>query len=277
MLHYTKRMQKIKHPEQSFLIFWREGVINLNDRVYYIAGGSEALKAAAGELTMRGLTVTASPTPAVTHLLLGVPCRMERQALESLLKQLPKDVRIFGGFLDREELQGYHCEDLLKDEGYLAQNAAITAHCALRVALERLPVTLDHCPVLILGWGRIGKCLAQLLKALEAEVVIAVRNDSQRAMIRALGYEAETLPFPGYILPRFRAIFNTVPFPVVDETAMEHCRKDCVRIELASSPGMAGSDIVDARGLPGKMAPESSGKLIARTVLRLCARKERKP
>jgi dipicolinate synthase subunit A len=274
LLHYTKRPQKIKHHTQSFLIFWREGVMNLNNRVYYIAGDSPALDSVRRELTLRGLTVAQTPSAAVTHLVLGVPCRMGAQELETLLQQLSKDVRIFGGFLNREELQGYYCDDLLKDEGYLAQNAAITAHCALQVALEHLPVTLVDCPVLVLGWGRIGKCLASLLKALGAEVVIAARKEEHQAMIRALGYEAETLPFPVYTLPRFRAVFNTVPAPVLSEEAMSHCRKNCVKIELASSPGMEGTDILEARGLPGRLAPESSGKLIARTVLRLCARKE---
>lgn len=223
---------------------------------------------------MRGLTVAQTPSKAVTHLVLGVPCRMKPVELEALLKKLSKDVRIFGGFLDRKELGGYRCEDLLKDEEYLAKNAAITAHCALRLALEQLTVTAADCPVLILGWGRIGKCLAALLKALGAEVVIAVRKDDQRAMIRALGYEAETLPLPEYILPRFRVIFNTVPAPVLSAGALAHCRRDCVKIELASTPGMEAEGIIDARGLPGRLAPESSGKLIARTVLRLCARKE---
>jgi hypothetical protein len=37
---------------------------------------------------------------------------------------------------------------------------------------------------------------------------------------------------------------------------------------------MEGEGIIDGRGLPGKMAPESSGKLIARVVLGLCAREE---
>ena len=35
-----------------------------------------------------------------------------------------------------------------------------------------------------------------------------------------------------------------------------------------------GDDVLWARGLPGKDAPESSGKLIARTILRLCGGKE---
>ena len=246
----------------------------MNNRVYYIASESPALGFTRQELAMRGLTVADAPSEEVTHLVLGVPCRMAKQDLVTLLKKLPKDIPVFGGFLDREELQGYPQLDLLKDREYLAQNAAITAHCALRILLERLPVTLERCPVLILGWGRIGKCLAQLLKALGAEVVVAVRKEDQRAMIRALGYEAETLPLPEYILPRFRAVFNTVPAPVLSGEALANCRSGCVKIELASVPGMEGDDIVDARGLPGRLAPESSGKLIARTVLRLCARKE---
>ena len=248
--------------------------MNLNNRVYYIAGDSHALQVVSRELTLRGLTVTQTPSKAVTHLILGVPCRMESSELEALLAQLPKDVRVFGGFLDRLELQGYRCADLLKDELYLAKNASITAHCALRIALEQWPVTLEHCPVLILGGGRISKCLAPLLRALGADVVIALRNDAQRAMWQALGYETEALPLQEYILPRFRVVFNTVPAPLLSARALENCREGCVKIELASFPGMEGDGITDARGLPGRFAPESSGKLITKSVLRLCARKE---
>lgn len=248
--------------------------MNLNERVYYIASDSKALDYAAHELSMHGLTIAETPSRAVTHLILGVPCRMKGTELRHLLKKLHHDIRIFGGFLDRSELQGYQCDDLLANEDYLAHNAAITAHCAIQAALDQLPVTMQNCAVLILGWGRIGKCLAPLLKAMGAEVVIAARKSSSRAMIRALGYEAEALPLTGYILPRFRVVFNTVPAPVLSAAELAHCRPDCLKIELASSPGMEGADITDARGLPGKLAPEQSGKLIARTVLRMCTGKE---
>lgn len=232
------------------------------------------MEVAAKALALRGLTVAKSPSRTVTHLVLGVPCRMDHKELNELLRKLSGDVLIFGGFLDRQELEGYRCYDLLKDEDYLAQNAAITAHCALWIAMHQLPMTLQQCPVLILGWGRIGKHLAGILKGLGADVTVAVRKEDQRAMLRAFGYEAETLPVSDYILPRFRVVFNTVPAPVLSKEALSHCRADCIKIELASSPGMEGEDIVDARGLPGKLAPENSGKLIARTVLRLCAGQE---
>lgn len=245
--------------------------MNLDNRIFYLAGDSAVLQRVSRELTYRGVTVVSEPSEAVTHLVLGVPCRMANQDLTALLEQLPKDIRVFGGFLDRLELQGYHCTDLLKDETYLAKNAAITAQCALQVAMEQLPVTLDRCPVLLLGSGRISQCLTPLLRALGADVVVAARDPAKRALLQALGYETEELPLPEYILPRFRVIFNTVPAPLLSDRALEHCRPDCLKIELASFPGMAGSGILDARGLPGKLTPESSGKLIAKSILRLCA------
>ena len=93
-------------------------------------------------------------------------------------------------------------------------------------------------------------------------------------MISALDYRAEDISNLGYILGRYKVIFNTVPSHILSEEQMSNCRANCLKIELASSPGIVGVDVIDARGLPGKIAPESSGALIARTVLRLCARKE---
>lgn len=267
-------MQKIKHISPLPIIFWRERVMNMNDRTFYIAGGSEALNFAAGELAMRGLNVADAPSPDVTHLLLGVPCKESEQQLTGLLKQLGTGVKVFGGFLSRNELENYRCFDLLSDELYLAQNARITAYCALQVAQERLKVTWDGCPVLITGGGRIAQCLAGLLKGLGAEVVVAVRREAQQTMFTALGYEGERLGFPDYILGRFRVIFNTVPAPILSAQALKRCRPGCLKIELASTNGLEGEDIIIARGLPGVWAPESSGRLIARTVLRLCAQKE---
>ena len=72
----------------------------------------------------------------------------------------------------------------------------------------------------------------------------------------------------------YRLIFNTVPAPVLSREQTAHCRENCLKIDLASEKGIAGEDVVWARGLPGTDAPESSGKLIAETVLRLMEQKE---
>ena len=86
-------------------------------------------------------------------------------------------------------------------------------------------------------------------------------------MVRALGYGGIFLHEASPLLARFDAVINTIPTMVLSASG---CRKDCILLELASQPGMTGENIMDGRGLPGKYAPEESGRLIARTILRLC-------
>lgn len=243
-------------------------------RLFFATDGSPALNYAVQELEKRGISFAESPREQVTHLLLPVPCKLSAGELRSILAGLPKNMTVLGGFLDRPELADYACLDLLKDERYQAKNAMITAYCALQIAGEPLPVTWEGCPVLILGWGRIGKCLGSLLKNLGAEVSIAARKETDLAMIAALGCDGRDIRQLDYILRRYRVIFNTVPCPILSRAQTALCRGDCVMVELASSPGIDAPNVIDGRRLPGKLAPESAGKLIARTVMRLCAREE---
>lgn len=238
------------------------------------AGSTRACRFAGQYLQELGLRVTDCPDPNVRYVLLDIPSFSADGALrgggavDHLLAQLPKDVMVCGGNLAHPALDGYETVDFLKDELYLCENAYITAECALDVAMPYLHRTIRGCPVLIVGCGRIGKCLGQLLKALGADVTIAARNPAHRAMIHALGYHA--VEIEDLSLKHYRLIFNTVPHPVLTAAQMDTCRGDCVKIELASKDGMAGEEIIPARGLPGIHMPESSGKLIADTFLRLC-------
>jgi len=202
----------------------------------------------------------------VTHLLLPVPSFTPDGSiigggnLRTLLTLLPKNIVVLGGNLDRPELDDYTVIDLLQNETYLALNAKITAYCALKLAQNQLPVTLDGCRMLVIGWGRIGKCLARLLRQVGANVTVCVRKETDRSILTALGYHVtdfESVEFPCY-----RAIFNTVPtmkFP--------SCPGNALKIDLASRLGMGSEDVIWARGLPGKDAPESSGSLIAQSLI----------
>ena len=239
----------------------------MNEPTIYAAFETAALTHAVEILRKHGLRIVSTPTPDVTHLLLPVPSPKE---LQPVLRQLSPTVTIVGGNLT---IPSYQCIDLLKDEHYLFKNARITAHIALSIALQKLPIIIEGCPVLILGYGRIGKCLAQLLRDVGADVTIAARKRSDLAMAEAMGYASTDINALGYILRRYRVIFNTVPHPVLSQEQQTNCHANCVKIDLASSPGIAG-DTIQARGLPGKYAPESSGKLIAQTVLRLLAEQE---
>lgn len=243
--------------------------------VFYIAGGTDALAYAAKELKQKGCSVIDSPDESVTHLLLDVPSFDANGSLRGggdiadVLSRTPQDVTVVGGNLQHPSLVGYKTIDLLQDAVYVAENAQITAHCAIKHLLAKLNVILPGSPVLVVGWGRIGKCLASLLKAMGAIVTVAVRKPSDHAMLLALGYDAAWIDSLSYDLFRYYAIVNSVPAMVLPKDKMQYCAKDCVKIDLASLPGIADEDVLWARGLPGKDAPISSGKLIAKTVLRL--------
>ena len=247
----------------------------MEERPLYCAGGTTALKYAAEYLRSFGVTVADRPGMDVGQVLLDVPSFAPDGRLrsggdaENLLAQLPGNVTLFGGNLDHPALADYRTVDLLKDARYQAENAYITAECALESALTYLPLTLRRCPVLIIGWGRIGKCLGQLLKSVGADVTIAARKAPDRAICQALGYGAADTANLENSLDRYRLIFNTAPELVLNRQQMAGCHPDCVKIELASKAGMEDDGVIIARGLPGIHMPESSGKLIAETYIRL--------
>ena len=237
----------------------------MNDLIFYCAGSSRAQIYAAAFLMEEGVSFLPCPDHTVTHLLLPVPSFEPDGSIKGggdlgeILKKLPKTVTVIGGNLNRPELSEYEVLDLLDDPWYLARNASITAHCALELALAKLPVTLEKCPVLIIGWGRIGKCLAKLLHGLGACVTVAARKESRRVMIDALGYQS--CPTEEICAENYRLIINTVPAMVLPNAS-----GTALKIDLASQPGIGGCGVLQARGLPGLLAPESSGALIAKLV-----------
>lgn len=239
------------------------------------------VQCAASFLQMNGWHIADCPSDLVTHLLLPIPSfdqngyiKGSNHDLEGLLRVLPRDICVIGGNLDSTaipQIHEIHTIDLLKNEAFLAENAAVTAHCALKVALRQMGCTLQELPVLVIGWGRIGKCLARLLRALGARVTVAARKETDRAMLQALMYQSCSIDRLCTQASQFDLIFNTVPYPVLDTAS---CKENAILLELASRPGIIGAGVTDARGLPGKEAPLTSGALIGKTILRITTGKE---
>ena len=217
---------------------------------------------AADILRQNGYQILDYPEPDTGHLLLPVPSFAKgSDYLEPITKDLSPTARIYGGFLNVPPLIGYKRIDFLVDPYYLASNAAITADCTLDMIEDILGQDVSGHSVLILGWGRIGKCLGKLLQGKGAYVTIAARKDSDLAMIDALGYRAMHL---NHLKLDSEFIINTIPAMVLPQVPANTCA-----IDLASKPGMGGEHVIVARGLPGKMRPEQSGRLIAETFMRL--------
>ena len=226
---------------------------------------NDAIVHAETYLADAGFHVIRTPAPDVTHLLLPVPSFPTGDGyLAHILGDLPEHVIVCGGNLSSHLLENHCTVDFLADSYYLCENAAITARCAVKLLQSK--ISISGCRVLILGWGRIGKCLGFLLRDLGAEVSISARKPEDLALIKALGFSSIPTHTVYKETHRFDSILNTVPAMILPEC---NWNNTCIPIELASSPGMCGDGIISARGLPGRLAAAESGRLIAETFLRL--------
>ena len=238
----------------------------MNNLSFYCPVRNSAL-----DYAIKNLPVLPAPADRVTHLLLPIPSFGSDRTIKgggdlgTILSALPQDITVIGGNLQHPALTGYKTLDLLQDDVYISENADITARCALRLLMSCLPCTLKNCPVLVIGWGRIGKCLARLLRENDANVTVCARKERDRAMLGALGYRIQESPDA----TGFRVVINTAPAIVLSK-----CPTGILKMELSSVMGLPGEDVLWARGLPAIYAPESSGKLIAETVNRLLEKEE---
>ena len=232
----------------------------MNGPTMYIPMPTPALESAARHLRRLGVRFTDTALEA-QYLLYSAPTKLQ------MLDDCTMDQTVIGGNLDflNENVERL---DLLKDPHYLCANAAITAEAALAMILEGLKCEITQAHILILGWGRIGKCLTHQLHHLNANVTVYARREEDRALLRALGYRYATREELRRSLGRYHCIVNTVPAAILTEADAQAIRPGCLKLELASGVWLPGEDVTVAHGLPGKCKSEASGALIAKTIVK---------
>ena len=160
--------------------------------------------------------------------------------------------------------------DILQKEELTVLNAVATAEGALQIALEESEKTLHGSKIIILGFGRIGKILAKMLKGIGADVYCEARKKSDLAWIDAYGYYPVELTKLQDNLNMYDFVFNTVPYILLNKENLKKVKKDCLIIDLASNPGgvdqteakKLGLKYIWALALPGKVAPNSAASYI---------------
>lgn len=167
------------------------------------------------------------------------------------------------------ESAGVKIYDYYEREELAVGNSVPTVEGAVAIAMAELPITLHGSRALIYGYGRIGKVLAKTLIALGAEVTVAARKLEDFAWIKVNGCHTQNI----YELPVCKPdlVFNTVPAPVLGREALSALEPGTLIIELASKPGGVdmkaaeemGHRVIWALSLPGRVAPVTSGKIIA--------------
>ena len=166
--------------------------------------------------------------------------------------------------------------NLWEDEQLLQENAYLTAEAAVAAAMRRSKVSMAHARCAVVGYGRIGRSLTEILLNLGAEVTVLSRTEGKRSAARESGAQAVELERAAKVLPGKQLIFTTPPAPVLDGTALDAVDAGAELIDLASPP--YGFDLEAARelglhatrepGLPGRYCPLSAARVLYGAVIR---------
>ncbi len=198
--------------------------------------------------------------------------------IEDVIKKCTNKT-IFSGGIPREfrrqlETNNVTYVDLMELDEVAYLNAIPTAEGAISKAIELTDETIHGTNVLVLGFGRVAKILADKLKGLNANVFCAARSKKDLAHIKALGYNVVDINQVGDCLSNMNIIFNTVPTLILGEKKLRLLSQDSVIIDLASAPG--GVDFEKAKefgintvlylGIPSKVAPKSAAKYLKESI-----------
>ena len=200
-------------------------------------------------------------------------------SLRSLYERLAPKSLIIGGKVTPEAqsqaaLYGVRFVDYLEREEVNIHNAVPTAEGAIEIAMRELPVTLFGSRSAVLGYGRVGRALAERLKALGSRVTVAVRKKRDAAWCKSSGFDV--LGYDSLAgLRGFDVIFNTVPARILTRAELIDIGTDTLIVDLASKPGGVdmetarelGCRVICALSLPGKVAVRTAGEIIADSVL----------
>lgn len=205
----------------------------------------------------------------------GGGIRVETGSLdpETLLPFLRPEARVYGGALgpvgDFLRSKGLEVRDLLEDPWVAAANARLTAEAAVSLAMETLEDSLFGADCAVVGYGRIGKALAQRLGAWGARVRVAARRREVRAEAAQGGF---AVCAPEELAGPLTLVFNTVPAPACPPRVWAALGPDCLYVELASPPGGLPEGcrpplrIVKGNSLPGRILPLGAARVLARGI-----------
>lgn len=205
--------------------------------------------------------------------------------IEYIFEQMfRKNIKIYiGGVIGRSvkkiaEVRGIRAYDFFEMEEVAVKNAIPTAEGAIQTAMQESIRTLFGSRVLVLGYGRCGKILANMLKGIGADVAVTYRNERDNAYIKAYGYKAINLSEIQSYIADFDFVFNTIPAEILNNQVLKKMNRSTIIIDLAQAPG--GTSFNYARdlnikalycpGLPGRVAPYTAAEILKEAVLNIC-------
>ena len=199
---------------------------------------------------------------------------------DEVMRHISPNAVVLGGKLPHDMVEKYKrlsFYDYLEREDFAVKNSVATAEGAIALAVNETPFTIWQSRCLVIGYGRIGRALTRLLRAMGANVDAAARRCADRAVIETVGCGAlDTAQLDKYI-GNYDLIFNTVPARLISPSVLAAVKRGALTVDLASKPGgvdleaarSMGRNVIWALSIPGKTAPLTSGRILKDTIINI--------
>lgn len=170
------------------------------------------------------------------------------------------------GFAAELHRKGAFVYDAALDESFLKENAKITAHGTLGRILTETEQDLSELSVGIIGYGRIGSALAELLMFVGSRVRLYSTSREKFISLGESGVDVwmadDISDFSGLDI-----LVNTAPKRTVSEKKERELILSGVKIiELASGNNFTSKEVVRMPAIPDRMYPISAGRLYAKHI-----------
>lgn len=191
----------------------------------------------------------------------------DKKILFSDIEEKLKGKKVFaGGKIPISEAYTSYCDN----DYYAVLNAVPTAEGAISFCIENTPYTLFGSKILVIGNGRVAKVLISRLKAFKCDITVSARKALDFALIEADGLKVLNTSDVPEKAEDFDIIINTIDVKLFDDIGIF---KDVMLIDLSSNGCLdfgtvkgTGVRAYKLPGLPGKCAPQTAGKILARTL-----------
>lgn len=162
--------------------------------------------------------------------------------------------------------------NMIEDEQFVVDNAKLTAEGVLEHIISDTEKSIFENKILILGFGRCGKEILNLLNKLNLNVSMVTFNKNKLDSIKNKTYfEFEFLKD----LKNFDIIINTIPAKIIKDEMLDYFNDDAVILEIASI-NCLNKDSINSKSfkyilcpaLPMVFSAESAGKIMFESIIR---------